>query len=250
VTKAFKAQRVAVGLPAGETSYFDVLAPDLFLQPTIPELEYPRSDLPPQVRFVGPLVPPNAGTGELPAWWPDVEAAKAAGRPIILVTQGTMATNPKELIAPALEALANEDVLVVATTGATEEQLGFAPPKNARLAAYVPYQALLPHTAVMVTNGGYGGVQMALAHAVPMVVAGGSEEKPEIAARVAWAGVGVDLRTGRPRAKNVLRAVKRILDEKQFKARATELAAACARHDAVTEAVSAIEALGKAKEAA
>ena len=37
----------------------------------------------------------------------------------------------------------------------------------------------------MVTNGGYGGVQLALAHGVPLVVAGNTEEKGEIAARVA-----------------------------------------------------------------
>ena len=30
---------------------------------------------------------------------------------------------------------------------------------NARIARYVPYTELLPHTAVMVTNGGYGGVK-------------------------------------------------------------------------------------------
>jgi UDP:flavonoid glycosyltransferase YjiC (YdhE family) len=36
----------------------------------------------------------------------------------------------------------------------------------------------------MVTNGGYGGVQMALAHAVPLVVAGAKEDKPEVAGRV------------------------------------------------------------------
>ena len=36
----------------------------------------------------------------------------------------------------------------------------------------------------MLTNGGYGGVQYALAHGVPLVVAGDTEDKPEVAARV------------------------------------------------------------------
>ena len=40
----------------------------------------------------------------------------------------------------------------------------------------------------MVTNGGYGGVQQALANGVPLVVAGDSEDKPEVAARVAVVG--------------------------------------------------------------
>jgi hypothetical protein len=42
----------------------------------------------------------------------------------------------------------------------------------------------------MVTNGGYGGVQQALANGVPLVVAGDSEDKPEVAARVRWSGTG------------------------------------------------------------
>lgn len=244
VNRAYRAGRVAAGLPAGDRTYFDVLSPDLFLQPTIPSFEYPRRDLPAQVRFIGPLVPRDGGAAERPAWWRDVTAARAAGTPVVLVTQGTLATDPRELIAPALRGLAGEPVLVVAITAATPAALGLpAWPDNARVAPYVPYQALLPHAAALVTNGGYGGVQMALGHGVPMVVAGGSEEKPEIAARVAWSGVGVDLRTGRPRPAQVRRAVRRVLGEPAFAARARALAEECARHDARSVAVAAIEQL-------
>ena len=87
------------------------------------------------------------------------------------------------------------------------------PPANARIAPFIPYQALMPLISAMVTNGGYGGVQMALAAGVPLVVAGGSEEKPEIAARVQWSGAGIDLRTGRPKPARIRAAVRRGLDE-------------------------------------
>ncbi len=248
VNRAYWAGRVAAGLPAGDATYFDVLAPDLFLQPTIPSFEYPRSDLPSQVRFLGPLLPPAPRDGDvaarLPAWWPELAAARAAGRPVVLVTQGTLATDPRALIKPALRGLAGEDALVIATTGATPGDLGMAAwPANARVAPYIPYQALLPMVSVLVTNGGYGGVQMALGHGVPMVVAGGSEETPEIAARVAWSGAGIDLRTGRPWARTVRRAVRRVLTEPAFAARARVLAEECAQHDAPKEAVTLIEQL-------
>lgn len=72
----------------------------------------------------------------------------------------------------------------------------------------------------MVTNGGYGGVQLALRHGLPLVVAGGSEDKPAVAARVADFGVGIDLRTGRPDAAAVGHAVWRVLDEPAFRRRA------------------------------
>ncbi len=53
-------------------------------------------------------------------------------------------------------------------------------------------------TSVYVTNGGYGGVQYALRHGVPIVAAGGKEDKPEVGARVAWSGVGRRIRTEHP----------------------------------------------------
>jgi MGT family glycosyltransferase len=240
VDRAYRAARASAGVPA-TGSYFEVLSPDLFLQPTVPALEYPRSDLPPQVRFIGPLVPREPpAAASLPAWWGEIEAARV---PIVLVTQGTLATDPRELIRPALRGLADRELLVVATTPVVMNDA----PANARIASFVPYHALLPRVAVMVTNGGYGGVQMALAHGVPLVVAGASEEKPEIAARVAWTGAGIDLRTGTPSHRKVAAAVSRVLREPNFADRARAIAAEMATHDAAAEGAAAIEALVAAR---
>ncbi|GAB1515154.1 glycosyltransferase [Actinophytocola sp. KF-1] len=71
-------------------------------------------------------------------------------------------------------------------------------PANARAAEFLPYEQLLPKTAVHVTNGGYGGVQYALRHGVPIVAAGAHEDKAEVIARVAWSGAGRRLRTEHP----------------------------------------------------
>lgn len=242
VNRAYRRARAAAGVPAGTGTYFDVWSPQLFLQPTVEAFEYPRRDLPPHVHFIGPLVPAHA-PGSLPAWWSDLDDARRRGRPVVLVTQGTLATDPRELIVPALRALADEPVLVVATLGSGDRALLGEVPANARVEAFVPYQALLPHAAVMVTNGGYGGVQMALRHGVPLIVAGGSEEKPEIAARARWSGTGIDLRTGRPRPARVRAAVQRVLSDPSFRARAQQIALDMARHDAPAEAAALIEAL-------
>ena len=68
----------------------------------------------------------------------------------------------------------------------------------------------------MVTNGGYGGVQQALANGVPLVMAGDSEDKPEVAARVHWAGVGVNLHTSTPSSTKIAKAVARILADPTY----------------------------------
>ena len=95
---------------------------------------------------------------------------------------------PAAVIAPTLEALADEDVLVVATADRARARRG--PGQRPRASRSSRTRELLPHVSALVTNGGYGGLQQALAHGVPIVVAGATEDKPETAARVAWSGVG------------------------------------------------------------
>ncbi|MEK8105903.1 nucleotide disphospho-sugar-binding domain-containing protein [Micromonospora sp. M12] len=158
----------------------------------MPGFEYPRGDLPEHLRFVGTL-PPARSTGYVePEWWPEL----SSGRPVVVVTQGTVAnTDLHELVIPTVRALADLDVLVVAATAredgpALVRRALHGVPDNVRLASFVPFDRLLPHADALVTNGGYGGVQTALYHGVPLVVAGASEDKPEVAARVEWTGSG------------------------------------------------------------
>ena len=79
------------------------------------------------------------------------------------------------LIAPTLAALANEpDVLVVATTGGrpVDAFIPGAIPSNARVASFLPFEWLLPRVDVLVTNGGYGSVNLAMSYGIPLVTAG------------------------------------------------------------------------------
>jgi UDP:flavonoid glycosyltransferase YjiC (YdhE family) len=96
-------------------------------------------------------------------------------------------------------------------------------PDNARAAEFLPYEQLLPRTDVVVSNGGFGGVQQALSYGLPLVVAGATEDKPEVAARVAWSGAGVNLRTGAPSPARVRRAVRSVLTEPRYRGAAQRL---------------------------
>ena len=112
---------------------------------------------------------------------------------------------------PALEALAERDVIVVVATGVPgRDELPFPVPSNVRVAGFLPYADLLPRVDLVVTNGGWGGTLAALAHGIPLVIAGGDLDKPEIAARVAWAGAAVNLKTGTPSAAKVAAGVDRV----------------------------------------
>ena len=177
-----------------------------------PELDYGRRDRPSHVRFVGELRSRVPATAALPDWWGDLD-----GRTVVLVTQGTQNIDPDDLARPALEALRDRDVLVVATTGVPgQDAFPFPVPANTRVAGFVPFADLLPRVDLAVTNGGWGGTLALLAHGIPLVVAGGDLDKPEVAARVAWSGAGVNLRTGRPKASAIAAAVDRVLAESSF----------------------------------
>ena len=243
--RAWQETRVAAGLPGPAGPVMQLwLSPHLVMATGVPSVEHRRSDLPPQVHFVGRVqAPPPAAAGPLglPPWWPDVEGADV---PVVHVTQGTYNTDPDDLLRPALEALAGEDVLVVAATGsAARSELPFPVPANARVTGLLPYDELLPRTAAVVTNGGWGGVLATLAAGVPLVVAGGDLDKPEAARRVAASGAGVDLRTGSPRPAAVGRAVREVLHEPRYREAAARVAAQLADRGGQREVVDLLERL-------
>ncbi|MEU7874561.1 nucleotide disphospho-sugar-binding domain-containing protein [Dactylosporangium sp. NPDC049140] len=231
--------RARVELPPSRTSPLAGISPRLHLQNGVAEFEYPRSDLPPQVRFVGSLAGDPGTAFDPPPWWPDVVSGD---RPVVHVTQGTVANDDLgALVTRTVRVLAGDDVLVVATTGGADPAVLGPLPANARAAAFVPHRDLLPYTAAMVTNGGYGGVQTALAHGVPLVVAGATEDKPEVAARVAHAGAGMRLRSAAPSDPELRAAILRVLGEPSYRRGAGRLRDAYARIDTPAELVRLVE---------
>ncbi|HEX3334502.1 MAG TPA: nucleotide disphospho-sugar-binding domain-containing protein [Acidimicrobiales bacterium] len=248
----FARRRLAeAGWTGGFPGYFIDLQPkvvDAYFQATVAGFEYPRSDLAPTVRFVGPILAPPSPTFDAPSWWDELEGE----RPVVHVTQGTLDNaDLARLLLLTTDALADDEVLVVATTGGPDpEPLRRGLPRNVRLERFVPHDRLLPHVDAMVTNGGYGGVQQALANGVPLVVAGDSEDKPEVAARVQWSGTGVNLRTGRPSRAMVARAVRRVLSHRSYRVRARALQAEIAASDPLGDISAALARLCDAGAAA
>jgi len=182
---------------------------DRLLQLTVPGFEYPRRDLPPTVEFVGPVLPARSPGFRAPRWLDDVRRAGT----VVHVTQGTLDNGDLDrLIGPTLDGLAREDdIAVVATTGRRDgPRLSTTIPANAHVAEWIPYSALLPRVDVMITNGGYGGVHHALSYGVPLIVAGEASDKSEVAVRVEYAGVGLNLKTADPSPRQIAAAVREV----------------------------------------
>ncbi|KOV67543.1 glycosyl transferase [Streptomyces sp. MMG1121] len=238
--------RDRVGLPRLSTAAMENIArpPALYLLGTVRSFEFPRSDLHPGTHFVGGLLGLPPKHFEPPGWWEELHGT----RPVVLVTQGTTANDVDRLLVPTLCALADQDVLVVVTTGSTVDADRLGPlPDNVRLERFVPYHHLLPHVDVMVSNGGYNGINAALAEGVPLVIVPGSEEKPDVAARVKWAGAGVVLGR-RAVCEAALRdAVTTALTDERYRRRARELAQEYRGCDAPRRAADLIESMAAAQ---
>jgi UDP:flavonoid glycosyltransferase YjiC (YdhE family) len=237
----------AKGTPWMDALY---LFPDRFLQMCIPSVEYQRSDAPSNIRFTGGL--PKGSRDPMtdaPSWWGEVIENKDK-KDIIFVCQGTVALDYHDLTIPTLEALKDRDnTLVVVALGKKGFTLpeGTHIPANARVADFIPFDEVLPHTSVFVTNGGYGGFQHGILNGTPLVIAGAGEDKPEVAARGEWAGVAINLRTGSPTKEQIRVAVDEIITNPKYKVRAQELEAEMAEFDPVGVIIQNIEELTTGK---
>ncbi|KAH9909942.1 glycosyltransferase family 1 protein [Xylariomycetidae sp. FL2044] len=225
---------------------------DRIMQLGVPGFEYPRSDFPAHFRFVGLAqehVPATEGT--LPAasataaepdfaWWEEIVSNSALARDdparkkVVVVAQGTVEINPQDLIIPTIQAFApsspssadDNNILVIAILGWKDADLfdlDISVPRNARVADYLSYDAVLAHADAWVHNAGFGAVNHGIARGVPMVVAGEGMDKTENARRVARAGLGVDLGTPKPTAGQVRDAVVKVLRDARYAERARAL---------------------------
>ncbi|KAK2034726.1 UDP-glucuronosyl/UDP-glucosyltransferase [Colletotrichum zoysiae] len=211
---------------------------DTTLQMCLPSLEPRSSDWPEKIKFAGTLpikpLPPNLF---YPSWFSEILSSSATLHPstlhrrkIVFVAQGTEVLDYRELVIPTMKALACQgDVLVVAclcVAGATLETDSFDDgkiPSNARVVDYFPYDAILSHSDVFVSNSGYGGFQHAVANGVPMVQAGNAFDKPDIGRRVEWSGLGVYIEESPPTVKGVHLAITKVLRDERYRKQAQEL---------------------------
>lgn len=232
VLRSANALRAELGLRpvTGATDLFAHTAPLLIYYSAEP-FEYPRSDWPSSVRLVGPGVwDPPAGP---PPWLEELDG------PLVLVTMSTEFQNDRKLVDTAFEALAGEDVNVVATTGAADPA-SFDPPPNARVARFLPHRPVLQRAACVVCHGGMGITQKALAAGVPVCAVPFGRDQFEVARRVEVSGAGTWLPAFRLRPDRLRRAVTEAI---QKKAGAERVAATFAAAGGPRAAADALEEL-------
>jgi UDP:flavonoid glycosyltransferase YjiC (YdhE family) len=202
-------------------------------------LNIPGKNIPPKFRFIGPIITPPNVNYKKPEWWPEIEK----DIPVVLINQGTVSKDYDDLILPSIEALKNEKIIVIAVPVKEGEIMNL--PENVHTELYIPFGNLLPHIDLLITNGGFGGTQNALAYGIPIIIAGATEDKMEVAARLEYSGAGINLRNQQPTSKKIMKAYRKIMSDHSYKQKANELKEHYAKFDAPVLAVSMIEELIK-----
>ena len=228
------------GLPPLDGSVNEVLGQlPLYVVASIAELDLDRHDLPPGVRYVGPVLwhPPDPpGTGE----WLDT---LPADRPWVHVTEGTSHYQDPFLLRAAAAGLAGAPYEAILTTGRSRAGLISAQAPNVHVRDWLAHDTLLPRCAALVTTGGAGTTMAGLRAGLPLVLVPTSWDKPEIALRMVEAGVAVRVPPRRCTPQALRDAVDEVLDDPSYRETARQIAEKLAVAPGPVGAADHIEAL-------
>jgi len=195
---------------------FDILVrtSTLFLQSGVPGFEYKRSDLGKNIRFTGAILPYKI-EAKTTKWQ---HAKLSQYNRVVLATQGTVEKDITKILVPALEAFKNSDCLLIVTTGgsSTKELREKYDQPNIIIEDFISFDEIMPYANLYITNGGYGGVLMAIQHNLPMIVAGVHEGKNQITSRVGYFKIGIDLKTETPEAAKIRNAADKIFNDHSY----------------------------------
>jgi UDP:flavonoid glycosyltransferase YjiC (YdhE family) len=225
--------RERVGLPPLSHVHGGI-SRELAIVATFPQLEYPRSQPEPWMRVTGPLLweQPFGAVGLPPG-----------SDPLVLVAPSTSQDPEHRLLRAALTGLAGEKVRVLGALNHRAPARPLPTPDNARLVDWVSYAQTMPHCQAVVCHAGHGTLARALACGVPVVACPHAGDQAENAARVRWAGLGVSLPRRFNTPRGVRLAVRRLLSDRRYTARAGAVARWVELNDGASAAADAVEAV-------
>jgi UDP:flavonoid glycosyltransferase YjiC (YdhE family) len=180
----------------------------LYLDTCPPALQAPRF---PRPAHAQPLRPePYRRTG---ARWAPPDFGARAGRPLVLLTMGSLFGSPA-VFAAALAGLAALDVNVLVMVGPSGDPAAVAAdPARVRVEHFVPLDPALDRCALVVAHGGAGTTLAALAQGLPLVVIPQGADQFINAERAVAAGAAVAIAPAEFGADALRSAAARVRDE-------------------------------------
>lgn len=166
-------------------------------------------------------VPFDTVPGEaLPPWFAELTA-----RPTVYATLGTLDNGAPGVLEAVVAGLRDEPLHLLVTVGPDRDPGELGPqPENVRVERYVPQSLLLPHCDAVVAHGGSGTTLAALAHGLPLLLLPQGANQFANAERCAALGAGIRLLPHEVDPLSVRAAVRALLDQPGYRARAADVA--------------------------
>lgn len=186
-------------------------------------------------KFVGPCL-------EFRVEDPPFPYERLDGRPLVLISLGTVYGNHPEFFRKCLEELADTPWQIVVSTGGncSIAHLGQLP-DNFIVRSFVPQLELLRRCTAFVTHAGMNSVQEALYYGVPLVMAPRAADQFWISARAAELGAGLVLALPAMAAGAIRGSVVKILLSKRYADAAARVGASLRAEGGHMRAVDEIE---------
>jgi len=234
--------RESLGLPRGANPILEGQhSPHLVLAMFSRLLAEPQHDWPAHVTVTGPVLYNGAAAPELSA---ELERFLSAGPPPIVFTLGTSAVEAAgsffEVSARVARRMGCRAVLLI---GRHAKNRPAALGPDVLATEHAPHATLFPRAAAIVHQGGVGTTHQALAAGKPTLIVPHAHDQPDNAMRVARLGVSRTLYPRRYTERAVLAALRELLSDPRYAARAADAARAVREEPGATAACDALERL-------
>jgi glycosyltransferase (activator-dependent family) len=174
------------------------------------------------LRYLRARYVPYGGRSAVPRW-----LTEPPRRPRVALTLGTSTTewfgDYTFSVADALDALAGEDVEVVATIAEAEQHRLGRIPDNARVVSWAPLDALAPTCSVVINHAGPGTLLTTARHGVPQLAMPWEFDEPVLAGLISRQGAALTLPGGQVTGLAIRDHVRRLRHEPVFAERAAAL---------------------------
>ncbi len=235
--------RKSYGLKALKFPMFEA-SPNLFLVPTTEAYEYPRSDLPPQVVYVGPLLREDNTNLSFDWAWLEKDT-----RPTLFVSMGTI-VKVRRVFETVIQLAHNADWKAVLAVGKGGDLTQFGSvPENILLQDFVPQRQLLPRIDAVISHGGNNTVTESLYFGKPLIVVPITGDQPESAGRVKYTGAGIRLNLHHITPKNLQKAIDQVLYNPTFRENAARIQASYQSTHGASTTVRLLEKLAETRQA-
>nr|WP_257031001.1 nucleotide disphospho-sugar-binding domain-containing protein [Edaphobacter lichenicola] len=180
------------------------------------EFDFPGIPWPSQFHYAGPL---HDDEGREPVAFP---WEKLNGKPLIYASLGTLVNGLDHAYKAILEAAEKlQEVQLVLSVGLSINPDDLRPtPPDAIIVRTAPQLQLLKRAALCITHAGLNTTLEALAQGVPMVAVPIGYDQPGVAARIEYHRVGRSLEIAALTGENMLEAIREVLKNWSYRARA------------------------------